>query len=326
LQYYKEYYWRVQSALVQKDGQGNEEVFKGEWSDVFSFTTGIKPPGLISPPNNAFDVPLTTKLEWDSFDGATGYHIQVSPDQSFASDYVIEDTLTTLTYDIPAGILTNYTMYYWRMRVVLSDNVAAWVSPCRFTTIMESPAQVYPECHQNDVDLQFTIVWSKVLGAEKYRIQVATTPNFGESDIVFTEEDMTNDRTKIESGLEANKTYYWRTQGYNDVNTGPWSTVCDFTTLALGVEDELAKELNFIAYPNPTSDKMNFEFTLKEASKVNIEIYDMSGLKVAELLNGNIGTGTQFINWNVIGVSNGTYNLIMNVNGKTYIKLVGVNK
>src|SRR5690606_10365015 len=88
LQYYKEYYWRVQSALVQKDGQGNEEVFKGEWSDVFSFTTGIKPPGLISPPNNAFDVPLTTKLEWDSFDGATGYHIQVSPDQSFASDYV----------------------------------------------------------------------------------------------------------------------------------------------------------------------------------------------------------------------------------------------
>jgi len=325
LQFFRTYYWRVQSALIVEDGNGDEKIYRGEWSQVFKFTTGIKPPGLLSPPNNAFDVPLTAKLEWDDFEGAEGYHVQLSTDQTFETGLIINDTLPELTYDIPEGLLDNYSQYYWRMRVILADNAAAWVSPWRFTTIMEKSSQVYPPCEEEEVDLEFTIVWNEIEGADLYRIQVAKAPGFAESDMVFEEEDIDNDRTKIESGLEANKTYYWRIQGYNDVNIGPWSDICTFSTLALGIRD-IAKEFNFVAYPNPTSDKMNYEFSLEKSSQVQIEIYDMSGLRVSELVNTYLAPGTHLLNWDVKGVANGTYNLVMTVKGQSYIKLIGVRK
>jgi hypothetical protein len=109
------------------------------------------------------------------------------------------------------------------------------------------------------------------------------------------------------------------------VNIGPWSDICTFSTLALGVRD-IAKEFNFVAYPNPTSDKMNYEFSLEKSSQVQIEIYDMSGLRVSELVNTYLAPGTHLLNWDVKGVANGTYNLVMTVNGQSYIKLIGVRK
>jgi len=325
LQFYKKYYWRVQSVQIIDDGQGNKTTYKGQWSEVWSFTTGIKPPGLLSPPNNTFDVPLLTKLEWDSFDDAVGYHIQLSKDVNFEKDLLINDTLPGLTFDIPSEMLTNYELYYWRMRVILADNVAAWVSPWRFTTVMERTSTKSPDCGDVEQPLTFTIVWNKVKGASKYRIEISKGIGFNPKDIVFSKEDIGTDRILIDKGLEADSEYFGRVQGYNDNNLSDWSDVCTFSTQTLSVRN-IEREFNFVAFPNPTKDKMNYEFTLANSSDVKIEIYDMSGLIVSTLCDTYLSTGRQNLSWDVNNISNGTYNLIMTVNGETYIKLVGVSK
>ncbi len=324
LQFYKTYYWRVQSVQTIEDTSGTKNYF-GEWSQVWKFTTGIKPPGLLSPPNNSFDVPLVTKLEWDSFDEAVGYHVQLSKDMSFTNGLIVNDTLADLSLDIADGLLSNYELYYWRMRVILADNAAAWVSPWRFTTVMERTSSVSPNCGDTDQPLTFTIVWKEVKGAEKYKIEISKTDKFDENDIVFSREDITKDRVLIDAGLEANNTYYWRTQGYNDNNVGEWSDVCTFSTVTLGIRN-IEKDFNFVAFPNPTKDKMNYEFTLPKACKVKVEIFDMSGLQVSTLCDAYLNRGQQELSWDVSNLSNGTYNLIMTVNGQSYIKLVGVSK
>ena len=325
LEFFKVYYWRVQSVLVVKNDQGVDVEYYGVWSEIRKFTTGIQPPGLLSPPNNTFDVSLTPNLQWDSFDGAVGYHVQLGKTSNFEEELIINDTINELSYQVPDGLLSNYELYYWRMRVILADNAASWVSPWRFTTIMQKSSAVNPNCGAVDMPLEFTLVWELVTGADNYRLEVSSNENFVSENIVFSKEDLSSDRIKIEEVLEEGKTYYWRTQGYNENNTGPWSEVCSFTTQMLSVRN-IEKEFNFIAYPNPTKDEMKYEFTLEKASKVEIEIYDMTGLKIATLIDRPLSSGLHQINWEVGSISNGNYNLIMTVNGKSYLKLVGVSK
>jgi len=45
------------------------------------------------------------------------------------------------------------------------------------------------------------------------------------------------------------------------------------------------------AYPNPFTDKLNIEFTLPEDSRVNLEIFNLTGQRIADLFEGNVEAG-----------------------------------
>jgi hypothetical protein len=53
------------------------------------------------------------------------------------------------------------------------------------------------------------------------------------------------------------------------------------------------KEKMFSVYPNPFSNRVNFEITLKKPAPVIFEIYSVTGLKVATLFNENVDAGVQ---------------------------------
>jgi hypothetical protein len=60
-------------------------------------------------------------------------------------------------------------------------------------------------------------------------------------------------------------------------------------------------------YPNPFNPNTNIAFDLPEDVEVSLTIYNTSGQKVAELMNGEVKAGHHTVTWNVTDVSSGVY-------------------
>ncbi len=69
----------------------------------------------------------------------------------------------------------------------------------------------------------------------------------------------------------------------------------------LNVEDLTTSNFKLISYPNPFNNKTTLEFTITDAEKTTIEIFDIRGRKLNTLLN-EVVSGKQTISWN--GTSN----------------------
>jgi len=54
---------------------------------------------------------------------------------------------------------------------------------------------------------------------------------------------------------------------------------------------------NIEAYPNPFKQEVNIRFTMPEKSKVNLEIYDITGRKINTLIDGELSEGRQMFKW-----------------------------
>jgi len=66
-------------------------------------------------------------------------------------------------------------------------------------------------------------------------------------------------------------------------------------------------EIKVEVFPNPASERATFRFELREASTANINIYDSSGKKIAELVNTDLEKGVQHIDFNTSELSAGVY-------------------
>ncbi len=64
-----------------------------------------------------------------------------------------------------------------------------------------------------------------------------------------------------------------------------------------GVEDAVSHELNSSVYPNPVNGNTVIRFNLEAASHTNVSVYNVSGQKVAELLDGTLTKGLQEVHW-----------------------------
>jgi len=61
-------------------------------------------------------------------------------------------------------------------------------------------------------------------------------------------------------------------------------------------------------YPNPAKDMTTFKYSVSSATRVTLEIFDLSGKKVATLVNNEPKqAGTYEVNWNVEAMSSGVY-------------------
>jgi hypothetical protein len=60
-------------------------------------------------------------------------------------------------------------------------------------------------------------------------------------------------------------------------------------------------------YPNPFNPSTKISYTIPERSNVSLKVFDLLGSEIAELVNGEIETGTFTINFNASNLPSGVY-------------------
>ena len=74
------------------------------------------------------------------------------------------------------------------------------------------------------------------------------------------------------------------------------------------------------SYPNPFNPNTKISFDLPKSSKVKLQIVDINGRGIANLLSNSLNSGTYNVNWNGtsdsgVNMSSGIYFIILNVDG-----------
>jgi len=222
LAYDKTYYWRVRSTTVGG---------VSEWSAVWEFKTETgRPaaPSLISPSNNARNVPLDVTLEWAGVTGALSYGVQVATDNNFNQIVAEAESLTTRSYAVNG--LSGNTSYRWRVRGHGPNGAGDWSGSWSFETasaLPTAPALSLPVDKATNVPFTITLSWIGVGGAQSYNLQLSTDRTFKTVDV---EQTGLTGTTFEATGLTASTIYYWRISATNSAGTGPWSGDWSFTT------------------------------------------------------------------------------------------------
>ncbi len=213
------YYWRVR----MENGQGG--AYQSAWS-VSSTVMITLPTVQITQPLNAANVNYAPTFKWQTVLTPTGqpawgspyFHLQIATSpNSFGSPF--EDlTLDTINWT-PSRSYPDGT-YYWRIAVRdANSNDGPFGGVYTFTKQYPTVTLISPGSGDT-IGFFPDFSWTAVNGAARYRLQVATNPQFSP-----TYEDVTTDQTEFIATHEyATANYYWRVAILDrDNNIGPWT-------------------------------------------------------------------------------------------------------
>jgi subtilisin-like proprotein convertase family protein len=100
------------------------------------------------------------------------------------------------------------------------------------------------------------------------------------------------------------------------------------STAGVGISDPTLKENNFIVYPNPSKGDATIEYTISGDSQVSLGIYNVLGVKVADIVNAHQSIGTYKVNINEKNknLSAGIYFVTLIANGTTTIHKITITE
>ena len=132
-------------------------------------------------------------------------------------------------------------------------------------------------------------------------------------------------REFVVHNLEPGITYYWGVQAQdNSFAGGPFSEEIPFTTngISTGLSNEseaLTYDL-FQNYPNPFNPTTTLRFSIPEAAEVELDIYDILGRRVAQLVQGSLSPGFHEVQWLADNYASGLY--FARMKAKDYTEVV----
>jgi hypothetical protein len=232
--YGTEFYWRVAGYF--------DDGCKTGFSEIRKFTTKKAPVDLLSPADMTSGVPLWTDgdttivtPEWENVtsDETPDYVFQVSTDETFASNILIEENLDTNFLDIDVPQIYNGT-FYWRVGYTLDECFSEWSDVFSFTTEYQPVSLLHPMDQDTCVDYEFaTFCWDSLVEAKAYRLQIASHPTFednGQDTLIYLDSASISDTCFTFELDLANTEMYWRVRAEDEENTGKWSETYMFRT------------------------------------------------------------------------------------------------
>ncbi len=208
-------------------------------------------PVLRSPGDGATGVPLRATLTWAPVQGATSYRVQASKSGTSLFPLVDYDGITGTSATFSSD-LAPQTSYWWRIAALNSNGMGPWSPTWDFTTEAEAaqpatptgakpaspaptkpgiPAPSRPAKGAKGVSTVPLLDWAAVNGASTYRVQVAKDPGF--ESVVFEDTDIYGSQVSVLPELAGSTQYWWRVAANLPSGQSGWSTIRDFTTVAV---------------------------------------------------------------------------------------------
>src|SRR5581483_547239 len=213
------YYWRVRSWDNTVPGNYSS------WSAVWSFREAIDPPTLFAPDDLSHQTNLRPIFDWDNVTGASGYNIQVSKVDTFAT-LVLNVSISggsnstyTPTANLPGG-----SQLWWRVRATGANGPSDWSSVWSISTSNGPPLLSAPTNTSVVTTTTPTLSWvvpSLAPGTtfDHYEVQVATdsaftSPFVDDISIVSASPGQFTNYDYVSPGVPGPLTpdtlYYWR--------------------------------------------------------------------------------------------------------------------
>jgi hypothetical protein len=316
------YYWRVNASNV-----GGTSA----WSSVWNFKTLGNPTQavLLYPAANSVNIPVTVNFEWNqsqdqlsmarkkgilknakSIAAVSQYWFELITDTT-KTNYVTNDSTLADTTTLVSG-LQYLTNYWWRVRAMNQTGWGAYTNWSKFTTIIDTPGVatlLTPNSNSTIPDTASSILftWDSASYAGTYELQIASNKNFSP---VIIDSIGIIDTVFIYHPKNLISTFSWRVRGNNVAGTGLWSTTMTVSLIS-GINNiknglPLVYEL-YQNYPNPFNPGTIINYALPFSSNVKIEIYNILGERVRELLNAQRNAGYYSVSFNTAGLSSGVY-------------------
>ncbi len=304
------YFWRVRTT---------NPIGTGPWAQPFRFTTLLSPPAapnLVNPPNNAINISTTPTLDWDSVLYSASFRVQLSTDSTFATTLINAGGLVFSQYNVPGGILSNNTIYFWRVNATNSAGTGPYSAVWKFRTVVTppvaAPTLLSPPNGATNQPITLTLDWNDVFGANGYKLLISTDSLFNTTRLDTT---IVPSQFTVPAGvLFGSSIYYWRVRAFNVGGFGPWSVTWRFTTQIIGIEpiSEIIpdKYMLYNNFPNPFNPVTKIRLDIPTGSSVTqtfLSVYDLLGREVEILINELLKPGTYEVDWNGSRFSSGLY-------------------
>ncbi len=178
------------------------------------------------------------------------------------------------------------------------------------------------------------------------RLQVATSRNYGGSEIVLDFAGHIDAQELAGVALPRGSTYYWRAK--SSIGThyyGHFDDTADFAEVAdiynevtlpflfalygssVGVDSDLplSSELGH-NYPNPFHVTTTIPFTITEAGPVQLKVYNLLGQEVATLIDDRLPAGKHTTAWTAANMASGTYLCVLRAGSFTQTRQLMLTK
>ena len=318
LQNDKKYYWHVKSERGQ---------YESDWSNTFDFNTPstIDRPQLNYPSNNMKNLEIASvNLKWIALSNVTNYRIQIALTNNFDNPIIDKSDVNINNFDFSQ--LEHNKLYYWHVKGLRTGgNESEWSETWVFSTILPTPILELPLNSSNDINPISKLVWESINEATKYNVELATDNQFINKIIQSSKTVNTNSLDL--SGIDEDKTYFWRVNSESDIALSNWSEIWSFTTSkTMSYVTSFEKIGTIKITPNPVTENATIDLKLIKSEDVNIYISDMNGKFIKSIANkyysenqahqitfnkGILSSGLYFINFNIGGTTK-TIKIIIN--------------
>ncbi len=321
LTYGEKYYWAVAAYNGSDYTDWSEESFTITSGGPSSLTVYAS-----SPAGGATIGSTTADLYWyvvGNTDGITSYEVEYSTSSLFPGGSTTSTSVSHPSTTYQASGLTPGATYYWRVYATDGVTNSSWSSTESFIVAPGSAAIQPIVGGPNNVVVNTsspTLSWlinTEFNSALNYELEISENQEFTNAELITGLEEM---KTQV-SGLEADKTYFWRVRSRLAGSSGDnaFSLFSSAGTFRVGdgvtsvinpnIPADFTVEQN---YPNPFNPETAISFALPENGLVKINIFNVLGQKIKTLVNSELNAGSYRLNWkgdddSGMKVTSGTY-------------------
>jgi hypothetical protein len=106
--------------------------------------------------------------------------------------------------------------------------------------------------------------------------------------------------------------------GSNGISLRDIAVVLDSSNFTVGIHKINEKTDHIALYPNPVNGESKLTFNVYTASTVSAAIYNLTGAKVADIMNNSsLNAGTYSYNLHADALASGTYIVVLSIDGET---------